>query len=269
MNMDDAAAGLYGRWVANAARRGVADEQIRRIVDERGVTGESFGVLGAMAEFLDPDGKSFFLLPEVVEAEVAMRAVLMTYVFNAGTDYGAADDPANRYDRSPSPNDFEETPYGSAEVGRIAERQWRNRWSYGDDLDFLARRGGRFVTTPNGMLMGLGGSRFQRVFSQCGGTTWGDIFLLNIDRPTDPAAVLRAVVEGGSQPLTQHPEGATNNWLDLDRLLHHEEIHARQWADKGYLGFISSYVGDLVRHGRAGKDHRTEQEAGLHDGGYA
>ena len=253
----------------NAEQRGVS-ERVAQIVAERGVTGESFAVLEGLVEFQDPDGKSFFLLPQVIEAEDAMRAVLMTYVFNAGTDYGTADGPANhRYDRSPSSNDFEETPYGSAEVARIAERQWRNRWSYGDDLDFLARRGGRFVTTPNGMLMGLGGSRFQRVFSQCGGTTWGDIFLLNIDRPTDPAAVLRNVVEGGSQPLTQHPEGATNNWLDLDRLLHHEEIHARQWADKGYLGFIASYVSDLARHGRTGKDHRTEQEAGLHDGGYA
>jgi len=130
-------------------------------------------------------------------------------------------------------------------------------------------RGARLVTTPNGILMGLGGDKVLSIFSAHGGTTWGDIFWLNVDRPSDPVRVLKAVVESGSAPITQDPTGRTNHWLDLDRLLHHEEIHSQQWAAKGHCGFLVSYVLQAIHHRGRGAKMPLEQQAGLSDGGYA
>ena len=171
----------------------------------------------------------------------------MTYVLNAGTDYGKA---------GRRPADFAETPYSAAEVTRIINRQKANRWSYSRDVRFVHRNGGRLVTTPNGILMGLGGNRMQRQFSQRGGTTWGDIFMVNMST-TDPAEQLRRIVRSGR---------AHN--LDLDRVLHHEERHCQQWAAKGYTGMLRDYSRELVRELVFRKTNRLEEDAGLHDGGY-
>jgi hypothetical protein len=256
---------LYAQWLENAAERGVSTQEILKIAREQGITPEDFAVLENLPVYHDPDGKSFFQLPPNISAEDARKAVLMTYIFNAGTDYGAADKPANyRYDKTPTSNDFQETPYSSAEISRIKARQAANSWSYSQDVAFVSGNGGRLVTTPNGMLMGLGGNWLQGLYSQQGGTTYGDIFMVNIDNPTNPQTVLKNIVEGGSAPITQDPNGATNNWLDLDRLLHHEEMHSEQWASKGYGGFLASYAWDLLTNGGM----TAEQGAGLHDGGY-
>jgi hypothetical protein len=54
-------------------------------------------------------------MPDDIDADETRRAVLMTYILNAGTDYGSASDD----------NDFEETPYSADEVQRIIDRQRR------------------------------------------------------------------------------------------------------------------------------------------------
>lgn len=213
------------------------------------ITPESFAILETMEQLEDPAGKSFFLLPPGATAHGARTATLLTYVLNAGTDYGK---PGKR------PADFPETPYGAAEVARIAKRQNANRWSYTRDVRFVHRNGGRLVTTPNGMLMGLGGNWIQRRFSQRGGTTWGDIFMLNAGDVADPAGLLRRIVRSGRAWHT----------VDLDRVLHHEERHCRQWAAKGYLRMLRDYGWELVREYVFGKTNRLEDDAGLSDGGY-
>jgi hypothetical protein len=107
------------------------------------------------------------------------------------------------------------------------------------------------------MLMGVGGNWIQRRFSQRGGTTWGDIFMVNIGNRADAAAQLRRIVLSGRGC---HP--------DLDRLLHHEERHSRQWAAKGYAGMLRDYGWELLRELVFGKTNRLEEDAGLSDGGY-
>src|ERR1700739_5127292 len=119
-----------------------------------------------MEEIKDPGGKSYFPLPPGTGGHDAREATLMTYIVNAGTDYGRP---------GTWPADFPETPYSAAEVARIIKRQKANSWSYSRDVPLVARNGGRLATTPNGMLMGLGGNWIQRQFSQRGGTNWRDL----------------------------------------------------------------------------------------------
>ena len=220
---------------------------------------ESFRVLENMAEIKDPDGKSFFVIPPGTSGYDARRAALMTYILNAGTDYGRA---------GKQPTDFPPTPFSAAEVARIIERQNANSWSYHRDVGFVDRNGGRLVTTPNGMLMGIGGNWIQRQFTRRGGTTWGDIFMVNMGNLTDPAVQLRRIVESGH---AWYLDGRGTPWqsnLDLDRVLHHEERHCRQWAAKGYPGMLRDYSRELVRELVFGKTNRFEEDAGLSDGGY-
>jgi len=239
--------------------------------------------LAGLTAFHDPEGKAFYLLPIGISPAAARRAVLATYAANGRTDYAVAGEVGNPRDLSPAEVDFPETPFSRAEVARIAARQDRNRWSYRDDIALVHAQGGRVVTTPNGMLMAVPGG-VGRWFAAKGGTTWGDIFLLNIPadqaggwglgrwglaRGRDPVDILRRVVEGGSAPSSLDPTGGTTHWLDLDRVLHHEEIHAQQWARYGHLGFLARYAVDTLLHGTDGVRQWTEREAGLHDGGYA
>ncbi len=249
--------GYYAEWLDNADDRGVAAEVIVEIARDHDLTPASFDVLNGMERVTDGDGKSFFLIPPGTSAADARKTALLTYVLNVGTDYG----------KNPQ-TDFADAPYASGEVQRIIDRQNANSWSYDRDVDFVHDNGGRLVTTPNGMLMGLGGSELQDLFSQGGGSTWGDVFMLNIDDPTDPAQQLRDIVGSG---VMWYPgadgdgyEGA--NQLDLDRVLNHEERHSQQWQRLGYLGFIDAYAtGKLVE---IFTDHPLEKDAGLSDGGY-
>ncbi|MCV7101855.1 hypothetical protein [Mycobacterium palustre] len=237
------------RWRQNAERRGVPPDVVAEIGRRHAITPQRFALLEDTEEINDPRGKSFFLLPPDITGDDARAATLLTYVLNAGTDYGK---PAHRH------HDFPETPYCTAEVARIIKRQNANRWSYARDVAFVHRNGSRLVTTPNGMLMGLGGNWFQRLFSQRGGTTWGDIFMVNAGRVADPAALLRRIV--GS--------GRAGRRLELDRLLHHEERHAQQWAARGYVGMLRDYGWELIRELTSGAPNRLEEDAGLSDGGY-
>ncbi|MGJ9411285.1 hypothetical protein ACHAAC_01125 [Aeromicrobium sp. CF4.19] len=256
----------YFQWLMNAAEGGTDYGTILDIVRDHEIQPSSFDVLSDLEEIVDRDGKSYFLLPDDISGDDARQAVIMTYIYNAGTDYGSATDDTG------TENDFDETSYSSDEIQRIIDRQEANSWSYDDDVDFVHRNGGRMVTTPNGILMGAGGNSAQGWFSWQGGTAWGDIFMVNIDNPDDEADMLRQIVESGVKPDNEgHEFGGPDGpggpgdpgALDLDRLLHHEERHAQQWAEKGYGAFIREYAWEQISGG-----NETEEEAGLSDGGY-
>ena len=238
--------GHWTSWRENAQRRGVGTHIVSEIGQRFDLIPESFELLGNMAEIKDPRGKSFFLIPPDTDGDDVREAALLTYVLNAGTDYG-------RTGRRPT--DFPATPYGAAEIARIMNRQKANGWSYARDVAFVHRNGGRLATTPNGILMGAGGNLIQRQFSQRGGTTWGDIFMINTGRRTDPAALLRHII--------------ASERIDLDRLLHHEERHCRQWAERGHVGMLRAYGWELFRELIFGATNRLEADAGLGDGGYS
>ncbi|MDG4825178.1 hypothetical protein O7635_25300 [Asanoa sp. WMMD1127] len=251
------ASGRYRQWLENAVLRGVPIDTIKKIAADHHITPEDFAVLDGMEEIReDEDGdgifKSYFLMPTDISGDDAAKAVRMTYILNAGTDYGAEGETT----------DFTPTPYGSEELRRITDRQRDNSWSYDDDVGFVHDNGGRLVTTPNGMMMGLGGNLVQDQFSQRGGTTWGDTFMLNIDDPKDPAQQLREVAASG-HAWYEADDGAYRGDLDMDRLLHHEERHSQQWASEGYTGFLASYAWEAITGG-----NETEEDAGLSDGGY-
>ncbi|WP_253847462.1 hypothetical protein [Mycobacterium gordonae] len=230
-------------WLDNAARRSVGPE----VVVDVAKTGLAFSLqlLQGCQEITDPRGKSYFLIPAEASGADARMAVLLTYVLNAGTDYGT----------QTWEGDFPETPYSAAEAMRIMDRQLANSWSYDRDVKFVHRNGGRLVATPNGILMGVGGNWTQRLFSQRGGTTWGDIFMVNSPRVADPAQRLREIIQSPRTP-------------QLDRLLHHEERHCAQWAALGYTGMLRAYGWELLREYMFRRPNRLELDAGLRDGGY-
>ncbi|MFC5677038.1 hypothetical protein [Aeromicrobium endophyticum] len=244
---------MHGRWLENAARRGVARATIDDIVRRHDIGPADFAVLDGLDEITDPLGASFFVLPADIGPVDARRAVLMTYVLDAGTGYGAT---------SPV-NDVEETPYSAAEVQRILERQAVNDWTYARLVPLVHRAGGRMVTTPHGTLMGLGGNRLLGLFAQRGGTTYGDLFLLNIRGLDDPVAELREVVVSGRSRHQRKDSTTYAGRLALGRLLHHEERHSQQWGDAGPIRFVVSYAWERVR-----RRNDTEEDAGLGDGGY-
>lgn len=253
------AQGYCLRWRENAERRGVAAHVVAEIARRHDVTATRFGVLDKMTEFHDPHGKSFFLIPAYADGARARAAALMTYIFNAGTGYGKP---------GAQTTDFPVTPYGAAEVTRIMVRQNANRWSYTRDVAFVHRNGGRLVTTPSGMLMGLGGNWIQRLFSRRGGTTWGELFMVNTGRVADPGEQLRQIVSSGQAWYLDAGGTPRASRLDLDRVLHHEERHAAQWAHRGYAGMLASYGRELFRELAFGAVNRLEEDAGLADGGY-
>lgn len=244
----DAGPSAHRNWLANIDRHAVAAREVTDIVRGQALTRDSFAVLDAMERITDPDGKSFFVIPRGTGAGDVRRAVLLTYILNAGTGYG----------RPGVAGDFPETPYSAAEVQRIVDRQHANRWSY-PAVRGICSTGGCVVTTPNGILMGLGGSRIHAPFTHRGGTMWGDLFLVNATGIfTAPARRLRAIVESGRL-------GAGPN---LDRLLHHEEIHAQQWAALGPARMPMRYLAEETRARTVRGTNGFEKAAGLADGGY-
>ena len=249
--------GYYKKWLDNAEKRGVPPEEIVKIAQQQKLDPHSFDVLNNMERVEDRDHKDFFLMPPGTSGEDARKAALMTYILNCGTDYG----------KNPQ-TDFTETPYSAAEVQRIVDRQKANAWSYNEDVAFVQDHGARLMTTPNGMLMGMGGDQLVDTYSEGGGSTWGDIFMVNIDDPSDPAQTMRDMVHSGVMwyPTEGGEGGMGRNQLDLDRILHHEERHSQQWQRLGYLGFIDAYASGKIIE--IFTDHPMEKDAGLSDGGY-
>lgn len=229
--------GYYEKWIRNTIENGVTLDTVIDIARDHDVRPDDFDVLNGQKEIKDPEGKSFFLLDSDLSGDAARKAVLMTYILNAGTDY-----PGRPI------GDFRATPYSSDEVRRIIERQEDNDWSYDDDVGFVHGNGGRLVTTPNGMIMGAGGNELQDLYSFKGGTCYGDIFMINEDDLENPDQRLEEIIESGERPA---------GGLDLDRLLHHEERHSQQWAEHGHPGMLWWMIWN-----------DEEKDAGLSDGGY-
>ena len=248
-------------WLRNVERQGVPAEVVSEIGERHGITAENIKLLEELEEIKDPHGKSFFLLAPGLSGDDARRATVLTYVVNAGTGYDKAGDQPG------IANDFPDTPYSAAEVQRIIDRQTANRWSYDQDVGFVLAHGGRLVTTPNGMLMGVAGNRILRMFSAQGGTAWGDIFMVNI-RSAYPAEMLRLIVKSGHAWYAGRDGRPVETDLALDRVLHHEERHSRQWAVRGHARMVADYGWEMLRERVFRKTNRLEEDAGLSDGGY-
>jgi hypothetical protein len=230
--------GYYEQWIRNTVDNGVSLDTVVEIARERDIRPDDFNVLNEQKELQDPDGKSFFLLKADISGDEAEKAVLMTYILNAGTDYPGQ-----------PVGDFPATLYDSDEVRRIIHRQTENDWSYDEDVGFVHDNGGRLATTPNGMLMGAGGNELQDLYSVKGGTTWGDTFMINENDLEHPDQRLEEIIRTGERPA---------GGLDLDRLLHHEERHSQQWAEHGRAPSMLWWM----------LWHDEEKDAGLSDGGY-
>jgi len=252
---DDWPGQWYDGWLENAAENNVPIDEIVKIVRELHLSPYDFQFLDNLDSQNDPDGKTFFLIPPGTSPETTMNIVLLTYIYNAGTDYGTADDPSNQqHDSTTTPNDYAETPYSLEEIERIRNREQDNSWSY-----IYTYGAGAVMATPNGMLMGVGGISIIQLASQKGGTTYGDLLLLNLDATQDPRQTLKNIVANGSVPVDSDPTGQTPGNRDLDRLLHHEERHSQQWATSGFQNFVKLY---------ALSPDTWEEDAGLYDGGY-
>lgn len=250
------ASALHQKWLANARRQRVDPAVIDALIDRRRIGPGSFVVLASMIELADPHGASYFLLPADTTAVQARAAVLATYLLNAGTGYGARG----------GHTDFAPAGYSVGELARIADRQWANRWSYRAVGPVLASTGA-LATTPNGILMGLAGSRMHTRFARRGGTTYGDLFMANLDHRLGAEWQLRTIIESGR--MWYRGDGApVRGGLDLDRVLHHEERHCRQWARLGPVRMAAGYLGAEARARCSGGVNRFEVEAGLSDGGY-
>ncbi|HNP55563.1 MAG TPA: hypothetical protein PK331_08945 [Gordonia sp. (in: high G+C Gram-positive bacteria)] len=245
----------YDAWLRAARRRGADDEELAAIATSNSLRRDAFDILGTMTALEDGSGRSYFLVPPGMSGADVARAAWLTYVWNAGTGYG---DLARR--------DFAPTPFSADEVLRIKARQAGNAWSYARAVRVADAGGARLVTTPTGMLMGAGGNAALRMCSQLGGTTWGDIFLIN-SGARDAGPILAATVEAGRVVYRRDGQMCLGR-LPLDRLLHHEEIHADQWAQRGPARFASAYLREALAAASLGRVNRFEAQAGLSDGGY-
>lgn len=249
---------LFEEWLKNAARNDVSPDTLVLIADEADIDENSFDFMDDWEQITDNDGKTYFVLPGDVSPDDARRATLLTYIFNANTGYGDADGHED--------NDYPATPYSAEEVRRIMDRQEENKWSYGDHgwfrdtvvPDMRDQRSvgdGMQVTTPNGIIMGNGG---PTLWSQRGGTMYGDVFWLNWDDVDDKPEELREMIREGyvHYPTSDGDSaGRGSNDLDIDRLLHHEERHSQQWTEHGSI-WMATHNDDI------------EEDAGHSDGGY-
>ena len=92
--------------------------------------------------------------------------------------------------------------------------------------------------------------------------------MVDAGRVTDPGERLHRIVSSGHAWFLDVDGTPRASSLDLDRVLHHEERHAAQWADRGFLGMLAGYGRELFRELVFGAINRFEEDAGLADGGY-
>ena len=110
--------------------------------------------------------------------------------------------------------------------------------------------------------MGAGGNWLQDNYSQNGGTTWGDIFMLNID-DGDPMAALRDAIRGGKAVYDDGHGG------DRSRPPRPRPAAAPRGAALPPVGRRGlRRLPRVVRLGALTGGNETEEDAGLGDGGY-
>ncbi|MPZ52356.1 MAG: hypothetical protein GEU79_06410 [Acidimicrobiia bacterium] len=240
---------FYIEWVAWTLANGLTPSELVDRARQEGVDADTFDVVDGLTVVRDPQARPYLVIEDAGDAREIVR--LNELLFGG----------------APSEND---------------DRRDENSWSFDEDVYLVLHTGGALIATPEGILMGIGGNPIVDWFSAKGGTTWGEIFMLNGD-PDDPVQELIDIIESGST----HSDGDPT----LDRLLHHERIHSEQWARYGYLDFIARYLDastDVELHTRwvpwpipfgswvsypviVERDpclNEYEQEAGLDDGGY-
>lgn len=236
--LDGAPDEWYREWIRWTLASGHTPPEVVDIARHEGVTAATFAPLAGRTVWRGPDDRPYVLIDDARRARELAR---LTELLNGGRP------------------------------GRTDARRHRNRWSYtglfglnrGDAGTAVNR--GALVATPEGTMMAAAGRRALRAvpnpvdwFSARGGTTWGEIYVVN-GSFDDSAEVLRTAIESGRRPPGS---GAPS----LARLLCHERVHSEQWARYGYARFIWEYV---IRHDpRKPCDHPLEREAGLADGGY-
>lgn len=254
------ATNYWALWQCRLADCGISENQIAAIIDGFQIDPNTFDKLAEFDWFDDLAGKRYFLLRPRMAVVDVLELAWLTHVLGVGLpdDYRAAG------------GQFPATPYSAEEIGRVAKRQLANRASYARFSAMVAPRGLQLVATPYGTLMGLGIRWPRSLLSQLGGTTYGDVFLVNIDhrKGLDSGAVLGHLITAGRAPNTRDRSGQTLSGLSLDRLLHHEEIHSRQYARSGQARFMASYAWQGLRGRFDGHRIAYEIEAGLADGGY-
>ncbi len=110
------------------------------------------------------------------------------------------------------------------------------------------------MTTPNGMLMGMGGNWVQDQFSWKGGTAWGDIFMENIDHGNKRWSRAVAADHRVRRPGTSGADGAprAGSWTSTGCCTT-RRYHSRQWADKGYFGMLWAARHRFGRHREGGR----------------
>ncbi len=244
LGQKDVPGAIYEAWIKATLATGLTPAQIVDRARQEGVDLHTFDTLDGLQMVKEPNGKMFFV---ITSAGDARQIVELTQLVNGG---------------EPSK----------------AENHGKNGFSYDGDVQLVLHTGGALIATPMGTMMGMGGNPIVDMFSQNGGTTWGDIFMLN-GNPDDPKQALINIIESGHNPNANADDTAHT----LDRLLHHESIHSDQWARYGYTDFIARYLDASTNwtwrgwgpfkmwlpEERDPCDNEYEQEAGLDDGGYS
>lgn len=229
---------LYLEWISWTLRSGVAPAGIPSRARQEEVHPHTLAPLHTATVWRTTDGRPFV---RIHDPESALELVRLVELLNGG---------------QPSITD---------------RRRARNRWSYSSlfgrrygDVELVLNKAEALVATPEGTMMAAVGRKIWRAiptpadaFSARGGTTWGEMFVLN-GSFASPVDVLRTSIESGHAPPGA---GAPN----LARLLRHERVHSEQWARFGYARFIVEYLRDSAKPPCR---QPLEREAGLEDGGY-
>lgn len=211
---------LFREWLQRTLEAGLTPEQVVELAEDEGVKAGTFDVLDGLEVVRDPVGNPYVRLEAGHGARDVARVVEL---LNGGRP--------------------------SATDARRSANGWTYHWPLltGGAVALVLGQGGAVVATPEGILMAAPGPKSfglvpsaAAVLSFQGGTTWGELFVLN-KSSDDPAGVLHEVIARGFV-----------DDLPLLPLLAHERVHSEQWARYGRFGFLARYL----TSGR-GCDNRT------------
>lgn len=237
--LDDAPGERYREWVSWTLKSGLSPDEVVSRARQEGVTAAAFDVLAGRTSWRAPDGRAYV---RIEDGRDALEIVRATELLNGGR---------------PSTSD---------------RRHDGNRWSYqglggltDGDAGLVLRHGGALAATPEGTMIAAPGDRALGMrnavgwFAARGGTTWGDMYVVNGSFAAPDDVLRRSVATGMPPPGSGAPS--------LERLLRHERVHSEQWARYGYVRFIWKYL--IAHNPNDACTHPLEQEAGLEDAGYS